>query len=552
MVMLFSALWRSMGADIEQLRAILKVRLLMDDRRPAGIGRQQRKGRKRYSIVSVIIYCLMGCGYMFLLVAVKDRVLSLTLYFSAFLTIITLMLIADFSSVLFDSRDKYILFPRPVNDRTLVLSRMLHIFIYLFRIVLPMSLPGWIALGFLDGWKSCLLFPLVVLLMIGFALFFVNGVYLLVLKVAKPEKFKDVINYFQIAIMALFFTCYYVLLPMIRRQQMQNLNIVDYPWVRYVPSYWLALCWSWIGYPVALTGTAPFSALAVLCPLAFMYALVRWLSPAFSRNMSGIDAVDVAENKKPGVKREAPGKFYLKLAYAFNRSDDERAGFMITWLQSSRSRAFRMKVYPTFAFIPVYFFYILTQNHTSLTHAFLHLRDHPKHIILLYMSSFVMINAINYIAISDQYKAAWVYYATPVEAPGKIMMGAFKAIWVKYFLPFFILISAFVLYIWGIAAIPDIILALVNVTLFVSCIARISQRHLPFSMMEQMKDRGSRVAKSVMVMLIPFTLGGMHYLTVDMLWLKFIFLVLSAILLWLVAGSYSNTSWENMISREAE
>ncbi len=552
MVMLLSALWRGMGADIEQLRAILKVRLTMDDRRPAGIGRQQRKGKKKYSIFSIFIYCLVGCGYMFLLVTVKDRILGLTLYFSAFLAIITLMLITDFSSVLFDPRDKYILFPRPVNDRTLVLSRMLHIFIYIFRIVLPMSLPGWIALGVLDGWKSALLFPLTVLLMIGFALFFVNGVYLLVLKLAKAEKFKDVINYFQIAIMVIFFATYYLLLPMIRRQQIQNISITDYPWVRYVPSYWLALCWSWIGYPVTLAGTSFLSALAVICPLAFMYALVRWLSPAFSRHMSGIDAVDVAENKGARVKREAPGKFYQKLAYAFNRSDDARAGFMMAWLQSSRSRAFRMKVYPTFAFIPVYFFYILTQDHTTLRHAILHLQDHPKHIILLYMSSFVMINAMNYIAISDQYKAAWVYYATPVQVPGKVMLGAFKAVWIKYFLPFFILISLFVLYIWGASAVPDVILALVNVTLFLSCIARISQRHLPFSMMEQMKDRGGRVAKSVLVMLIPFTLGGIHYLCVDLYLLKLIFLVLSAIMLWLLLGSYGNTSWENMMSSEAE
>ena len=168
------------------------------------------------------------------------------------------------------------------------------------------------------------------------------------------------------------------------------------------------------------------------------------------------------------------------------------------------------------------------------------------------MSSFVMLNAMNYIAISDQYKAAWVYYATPVQVPGKVMIGAFKAVWIKYFLPFFIVISTFVIYIWGMTAVPDVILALVNVTLFLSCIARISQRHLPFSMMEQMKDRGSRVAKSVMVMLIPFTLGGIHYRCVDLYLLKLLFLVLSAIMLWLLLGSYGNTSWENMMSSEAE
>ena len=552
MVMLFSGLWRSMGADVVQLRAILQARLLMDDRRPIGIGRQQKKARKHYGVRSVIMYCVFGFFYMFPLLYVHDRILSLTMYFSLFLTIMTMMLLTDFSSVLFDSRDKYILFPRPVNDRTLVLARLLHVFVYLLRIVLPMSLAGWITLGIIDGWKSALLFPLPLLLMVSMALFFVNGIYLLVLKVVKPEKFKDIISYFQVVASVIFFACVYLLPRFFDSEHTENLKMADYPWARYTPSYWLALCWSWIGYPVELAGTAMLSSLAVICPFVFMYILVRWLAPTFARRMAGIDTVETAEDKRPGVKREAPGKFYKKLAYSFNQSDDARAGFMIAWLQSSRSRSFRMRVFPTFAFIPVYFVYILTQNHTSFTHALLHLKDHHKHLILLYMSSFVMINALSYTTISDQYKAAWVYYATPLQIPGKVMLGAFKAIWIKYFLPFFIMIAAFVLWVWGAPAIIDIILALVNVTLFIACIARISQRHLPFSIMEQMKDRGSRFVRSVLMMLIPFLLGFGHYFSMNLLWLKLLFLVLSAIMLWLVADSYSNTSWENMIRREAE
>ncbi len=552
LVMLPSALWQSMGADVVQLRAILQVRLTMDDRKPMSIGRQQKKGRKSYSMVSVFMYCVLGCFYMFPLLAVGDRILSLTMYFSLFLTIMTLMLLTDFSSVLFDARDKYILFPRPVNDRTLVLGRLLHVFVYLFRIIVPMSVPGWIVLGLRDGWKSALLFPLPVLLLVCMVLFFVNGIYMLVLKLVKPEKFKDVINYFQVLASVVFFACVYLLPRFFDSEHTHDFNILNYPWVRYTPSYWLALCWSWIGYPVALAGTAVLSALAVVCPVVCLYVLIRWLSPAFSRRIAGIDAVDVAESKAPGIKREAPGKFYQKLAYAFNRSDDARAGFMIAWLQSSRSRAFRMRVYPTFAFIPMYFVYLLTENHTSFTHAMLHLADRPKHLFLLYTSSFVMITALSYLTMSDQYKAAWVYYATPVRVPGKIMIGAFKAIWIKYFLPFFLLIATFVLYVWGLRVISDVVLALVNVTLFVSCIARLSHRQLPFSTMEQMKDRGGRILKSFLVMLIPFTLGIGHYFSLNLLWLKMLFLVLSAILLWLVADSYGNTSWENMLQSEIE
>ena len=369
MVMLLSALWRSMGADVVQLRAILKARLTMDDRKPMGIGRQQKKGRKHGSILSLIVNSAFGCIYMLPLLVVTDRIFAVTMYFSFLLTMLTLLLITDFSNVLFDSRDKYILFPRPVGDRTLVLSRLLHVFIYLFRIVLPMSLPGWIVVGLTDGWKSALLFPFPLLLLVFMVLFFVNSIYLLVLNLVKPEKFKDIISYFQIVVSIVFFASAYLLPRVFDSENIHEFNILRYPWVRYVPPYWLATCWSWVGFKVPIAGTSFLSILAVVCPLSCMYVLVRWLAPSFSRRIAGIDSVEVAEHQVGAVvKRQVSGRFYQKLAYAFNRTDDARAGFMIAWLQTSRSRSFRMRVYPSFAFVPVYFFIFSPQTviHSAL------------------------------------------------------------------------------------------------------------------------------------------------------------------------------------------
>ncbi len=556
LVMLPSFLWRSLGADTVQLKAILGLKLTLDDRKPLAIGRQQTRKRKmKYgSLISSLVFLCMGAIYMLPLSIIEDRIFSLTFYFSMLLAIITFMLITDFSSVLFDSRDKYILFPRPVSDRTIVLSRMLHIFIYLVRVVIPLALPGWVLLGFTDGWKSACLFLLPLLLLVFLVLFLVNGFYLLVLRLAKPEKFKDVINYFQVFTSVIFFASVYLLPRLFDRHNPHDFNILSYPWIRFAPTYWLATCWSWIGFSVALKGTAVCSALAVVVPLACMYLLVRFLAPQFSRRIAGIDTVD-SGGYNPlvnGVRRKAPGRFYQKLAYAFNASDDARAGFMIAWLQTSRSRTFRMRVYPSFAFIPIYFFYILTQNHQSLTDVFHQLPDRPVHLFLLYFSSFVMISASAYLAMSEQYKAAWVYYAAPVAVPGKIMIGAFKALWVKFFLPFFLALAVFVVYVWGPSAIWDVILALVNATVFVGAMARINLKHLPFSIIEQTKQGAGRVLKSMLSMAFISILGFGHYMCVHLLWLKLLFLLLSCILLWLVWTSYAETTWEHMIKGEEQ
>lgn len=552
LVMLPSAIWKALGADTLQLRAILGTRLMLDDRKPLSMGRNQRqkKDRKHGTLVSSIILSFMGFFYMFPVLVVKDRIYSLTIYFSMLLGVVTFMLITDFSNVLFDSRDKYILFPRPVSDRTLVLARMLHVFIYLFRIVVPLSLAGWVTLGLMDGWLSALLFVLPLILLVFIALFLVNSVFLSVLRLAKPEKFKDVINVFQVITSVVFFASVYLIPTLFKKEDIGQFRITDHAWLAYTPTYWLAACWSWVGAPVNLAGTGVYSALAIAVPLLLMFIMVRWLAPQFTQRISGIDTVE--SGPVAVVARSSSGRFYQKLAAMFNSTSDARAGFMLAWLQTSRSRSFRMRVYPSFAFVPIYFIYILTRNNRSLSEAYAGLPESNMQLVLLYMSSFVMVNALNYLTLSEQYKAAWIYYSTPVETPGRIMVGALKALYVRYFLPFYLVISGFVVFKWGIATISDILLALCNITFFISCIALINFRHLPFSMMEQMKQRGARIMKSFLTMLIPTTLGFAHYAALSILWLKLLFMVLSAIALWLVWDGYATTSWEKVIRSEIE
>jgi hypothetical protein len=163
------------------------------------------------------------------------------------------------------------------------------------------------------------------------------------------------------------------------------------------------------------------------------------------------------------------------------------------------------------------------------------------------MTAFAIMNSLNFIARSEQYKAAWVFTSAPLRLPGTVMGGAFKAMMVKYFLPFFICISTFVVITWGWPSLLDIILAFVNITLFSVLSMRISNRFLPFSQPEQMNDTNGRAVIRVMASFIVMGLLGVgHYLASFYLWLKIVFLVLSVILLWLLWDSYSKTTWNNL------
>ena len=555
LAMLPAPFWRMLGADTDQLSAILNMRLTLDNRRPIGFGRRQnqKKDVKNGTLINSFVFTMMGCFYAIPVYVINDRVISMALYFSIMLLMITLTLITDFSNALFDNRDKYTLFPRPINDRTLVLAKLLHVFIYLLRMVVPMSLAAWGTLAYLDGWKSALLFPFPLILMVFMALFLVNGVYLIILKLVKPERFKDIISYFQVVTSIIFFAFVYL-----RPRQMFSFNVDgasfshNYHWITYVPTYWLASYWSVLGYALPFCASLVQPILGVAVPFICAYVLVRFLAPEFTRKIAGIDSAEVS---LPGVgsqgKKVKASKLYLILANLFNRNEAAKAGFILSWLQTSRSRTFRMKVYPSFAFIPIYFIYLLTQGGSSISEAMTALPGTAKFLLLLYMSSYVLISGMNYLIASDQYKAAWVFYASPVQTPGYIMIGAFKALCVKLFLPFFTAISLFSLWIWGWRILPDIFLALLNVLLLATCMARISFRQLPFSSMEQAKQTGGKVLKSLLAMFIPFTLGAGHYFSLHIWWLKLTFTLLSSALLWLLWQSYTDTSWENVRREDA-
>lgn len=581
LIMLPSALWRRLGADTIQLRAILNAKLIVDDRKPLSFGNnkgmehKRKKERKYTTALTMLLSFFMGIIYMFpIFITAVDAVIGLALFYTMFMFLFTFTLITDFASVLIDTKDKFVLFPRPVNDTTIMLSRLLYIFIYLMRLVIPMCIPAWIVFGIIKGWKGALFFPLPVLLTVFVVLFLVCGLYLLMLKLSKPGKFKDVLNSFQIVFSIIFFASWMFSSRMINPEAFKNLQVETYSWAKYLPSYWIATCWTWIDSTAkVLPGTRWLSILAIVFPFASLWATIRFLAPSFVKSLVASDnsnteiVPQVQESAKKKTKTQAQ---MYKWSNLFNKNNASKAGFIITWLQTSRSRSFKMRVLPSFAYVPVYFFYILLSGNKSFEDVWNELPEGHGYIALLYMTTFVLMQSINFITMSDQYKAAWVYHSAPIDKPGDVIAGAFKAVWVKYFLPFMMAISLFVFVVWGFAVLFDIILATVNITLFTVITMRLSNRALPFSKKEQIKESGIKSVVRVLGSLVIMGLLGFSHLAIvglatpadtkftvdlsrffDTTWLtiisfilKIVLLILSSVFLWLVFDSLKNTTWQ--------
>lgn len=562
MVMLPGGLWKRLGADVTQLRAILKAKLIADDRKPLSFGAnkgierksKKKKKTKHTGTMTVLLSLVMGMVYVFpILLVEKNPVIGLAMFYSMFIFFFTFTLITDFVNVLVDTKDKLILFPRPINDRTIMLSRLLYITIYLFRLAIPMSIPAWIIFGIIKGWAGALWFPIPIVFLMFITLFLVCGFYILVLRLSRPGKFQDVMNYVQIVFSIIFFAVYMLSSRMLNIEALEQINFEVYTWAKYIPTYWMAAAWTWIepGAQV-FEGTKWLSLLAIIFPIVSLWLTVKYLAPQFVKSLVASDNINVekAKPKKQPKRIEKQDKLYT-WAEKLNKTDIAKAGFIMTWLQTNRSRTFKMRVLPTFAYVPVYFFYIMFSRNKPLTEVWSELPDSNSYIVLLYMTTFVVMQGVSYITMSENYKAAWVYYAAPIQKPGEVILGAFKAMWVKYFLPFMIAIGAFTVYIWGPSTILDVVLATTNITLFIIAQIYFSHRVLPFSIKEQIKDKaGKTVIRVLLVMLLIGGLGVAHYFSTLLWWLKIIFLVLSSILLWMFYDSLKNTPWDKLKKTE--
>ena len=204
LVLLPQKLYSKNGIDTIQLQSIVTTKLLIDDRRPASlmqnsIRKKQKKEVNKATLSTMLVSAIMGCVFLLCFVINATITAQLTFYFTYFIFLLSATLISDFTSVLIDVRDNYIILPKPINDRTILLARLLHIFIHISKLMLPMLLPGIIYIGIYFGLGASVMLFISGMLAVLFSIFLINSIYIIILRITTPAKFKNIISYIQIA-----------------------------------------------------------------------------------------------------------------------------------------------------------------------------------------------------------------------------------------------------------------------------------------------------------------------------------------------------------------
>ncbi len=562
LLLLPSGMYQKMGVSIPHLKAILTTKLIMDDRRPNSIHQTQKKKQQkpiRFATLGMMLYTtFLGCFFLVAFAFGHDAVTKFTIFFSFYIFILTSLLISDFTSVLIDVRDNLIILPKPINDKTFVLARLLHIVIHVIKLILPMTLPGLITVGIMYGIGGVFPFLFLILAASLFTIFLINALYIFILKVTTPEKFKSIISYFQIFFGIFIYASYQIVPRLVDKSVLSNFSVSDLSWSWALPPYWFAGAWEYLHTGNFISPMVVYFIVSLLLPVASIWVVIKYFAPAFNQKLSMISGSEegAAPVKTGGKKTLSTTSVYITtIAGWITTKGAERMSFLHTWKITGRSRDFKMKVYPSIGYMLVYVV-LMFLNKKGLN--LQEIQDQNSIggkiivISLLYFSSFILMVAIGRLIYSDKYKAAWIYYVTPIRVPGSLLSGSLKAAMVKFCFPIMTVISILAIIIIGPAIIPNLLLGIFNQVLIITFIAYLTLRVLPFSMQESNSVKGGSFIRGMFSMIIPFLLAIMHFFVYDYIIVVCILCVLAGIATWLMMDALNNKSWEKLTVREHE
>lgn len=551
-VSLFYPILAKAGVDTVQLDEILRVKLLMDNRRPKAMFATKKNAntnKQQSPLLISFFQVLMGFFIGLVLMLNKMPYVGQTYYFLIFMVLMALTLISDFTTVLVDTRDQFILLPRPVNDRTIAVSRILHISVYVLKLALLQGLPGLVIVGFIDGLLAVPIFFVQLLEATFLSIFLVNIVYLLLMRSVSPQRFKDVISYFQIGFSVIIFASYYLLPRLINVSVLGNINLLTHWWAYLLPPVWIAAMNELLAHAARANYiTGLLAVLGFTIPLFGLWLVAKVLAPGFNRRLAIIATSDGNSNPTTGQVKKA-GKFNLieKVSNLIAPDPVENAGFRITWKLAARTREFKMKAYPAFAYVPIYFLYFaLNGKGDSLNDRWGKLQQGHTYVFLIYLCTFILSSMLTHISMSEKYKSAWVYYALPIGAPGKILSGMYKAIITLYFSPYCLVLSIGIIAIWGPQAINDIILAFLVSLIYGILMALFMVKGLPFSNPMIVKQGGGKMVTSLLILGFIGAIGFGHYMLMRWEMAVWIAIVPALIINWLMFRIYKRRSWDDV------
>ena len=528
----FQGLFTRMGVDFDRMLAIVTVKLTVDNR----IDRSGR-GKKNTSNALMRQGILLGiCGLIFFLTGIASGAfgVSLLLFQSYLFLMLMMSFMMEYSRILFDGNDNHILRHLPVNSKTILVARLVSMLVYMFFLSGCMSVIPLVIVCFWKGVMSGAFFIISVFLNTIFTLLFANVIYLVVMRFISVEKFQRVMSYVQVVLIAGVALSYQLVGQLIYNIQLDMFQ--PGTWMYFTPPCYFMSLTVMVKQP---TGPALLLALiGVGLVVGLGYITVAYLAPYFAAKVGVLNSYSPVSKKHKGGKE---GWLY-GLARVFGRSPMQVTGFVLGWRMTRDNLKFRQGVLPMMIytmFLAVFFLYQGRQEETGGI----------AYYMPLYMMAMISIGIQMNMSITDKGDLLWLYRSKPLERPGALILGCFKALFVKYYLPVYVLLCGIFVAMLDWVILPDLLFILVVSTLVSYIYLWFSGMLFPFSKEKSSMDSGRNMLRVIVLMLMLVLVGGAHTLAMRLSWFGIWgAIVVMSFLVFLMEFVICRVSWRKVIS----
>jgi ABC-2 type transport system permease protein len=544
---LFKPIYLWQGVDYAQLRAIVGIKLEMDNRRVPTYRVHQTENSNATFAWTVFIYFILGGALAFLLAFLPSLIFAYSIYHAYLMVMIIMTLVSDFSAVLLDTSDNTIVLPRPITNKTFYAARATHILLYIGLISLALAIGPIVITFFIHGTGAGLAAVVTSFLTVFLSVALTNGFYLLLMRFTTEDRLKNVINYFQIG-MTIFMMGGYQMLPRLFTKTMMEDLSGDTPWWSLlIPPMWMAntiqLFKDFQFDGISLTTAA----LALLFPFIAWWAINRYLTPYFTQKLADLGTASArGTDGQKKISSKTKGNAW---ASSIARTGLEKAAFNLASFGFSRDRKLKLRIYPALGYLIVLIFVFIFRarpEEATWVQYLAKLASSETHLIAIYACIYLVVVATYEIHFTDDYKASWIFQSAPLKEPGYLLIGTMKSIFLRFFVPMYAATSLLVLLIWKANALIDLIFGFCASLLLILIMGVIAEKHLPLSLQPSVRNQGGSMARAIITFLILAVVGGGHYLLAKFDFILWIACPVFIIVSWMILKLFKKLKWEDI------
>lgn len=434
---LFKPLFKGLKVDYDKLRAILKAKLIMENRRTSAFS-NSFSGQESNSKISqffqnsnffkrgYILFLIYGLILAGLCYGAEDIKIRYTALFAVGMFLFFAGIIVDFTEVLIDTRDRDILLYKPVGEKEINLARLISLIIYVVKLALIMFGPALLVTIVKRPQEVPILLVEVVMLSVSLVMFEYIFYYVL-FRIFKNLNIKSIITTVQVLIFVVLMIGFQIFGHIVDKEMAIKIFSSEAFKYLFIPM--------WFTGPFELlygnfeTINIIYTVLLIVFFIGFI-AINTAISKDFEEILSKKDKVII--NKKSSFLQRLTNKFFAK-------NDMERAGVnMVFWMKGSDEKLkFQLGSISLMIIVYPLIFYFAIFKKTQSPEATMTLAEMSRYITLInYMSAMMSLSIWQILNYATHYKASIIHLITGNLKLNKFRDGVIKgALFAFVFVP---------------------------------------------------------------------------------------------------------------------